>query len=215
MSKLLLLAGFLWLMLLPAATATSSPALNTLSAMRGAATAIEIFKMETGAFPNVAQWNNEVRKQAHGERWPTMHDFWGRDFIYRAPGEHAAYTLYSVGADGVDNGGVGDDISYGSGVNDGYYPKSGRPLARSVALVGGVITLGSLFLARWLSWWVIRAVFALLATATTLGADSLWENNSLSDWDALDLFAYALALFVFIRIALDLRNAQPLLRLND
>jgi hypothetical protein len=39
-------------------------------------------------------------------------DYWGNRFIYRFPGEISGrnYDLYSVGPNGVDDGGGGDDV---------------------------------------------------------------------------------------------------------
>ena len=39
-------------------------------------------------------------------------DPWGHNYIYRAPGEHGAFDIISLGADGAEGGsGVAADIS--------------------------------------------------------------------------------------------------------
>ena len=57
-----------------------------------------------------------IRKPSSGERWngPYLRkalvpkDAWGKEFIYKAPGEHGDFDLYSLGADGAE-GGEGED----------------------------------------------------------------------------------------------------------
>ena len=78
------------------------------------AAGIDLYRLEVGqlptdlnalieAPPNVTRWNGPyLRKKV----LPT--DPWGRDYLYRVPGQHGAYDLWSHGADGVA-GGDGDN----------------------------------------------------------------------------------------------------------
>jgi hypothetical protein len=45
----------------------------------------------------------------------TFEDVWGRELVYRFPSRHldAMFDLYSLGPNGRDEGGEGDDISCG------------------------------------------------------------------------------------------------------
>jgi general secretion pathway protein G len=57
-----------------------------------------------------------IEKPSGADRWngPYLRksvvpkDPWGREFLYRAPGEHGDFDLYSLGGDGSD-GGDGED----------------------------------------------------------------------------------------------------------
>lgn len=80
-------------------------------------TALDLFSLEVGRYPttqeglealiqkpgNVRFWNGPYLKKK-----VIRMDPWGNDYIYRAPGDHGDYDLYSLGADNRD-GGEGDD----------------------------------------------------------------------------------------------------------
>ena len=53
--------------------------------------------------PGATRWNGPYVKKAS-----VLTDPWGRPYGYRAPGQHGAFDLYSLGADGRP-GGKGDD----------------------------------------------------------------------------------------------------------
>jgi len=53
--------------------------------------------------PGAEEWNGPYLKQ---KKMPL--DPWGRPYIYRSPGEHGDYDLYTLGADGAP-GGVGEN----------------------------------------------------------------------------------------------------------
>jgi len=53
--------------------------------------------------PGAEEWNGPYLKQ---KKMPL--DPWGRPYIYRNPGEHGDYDLYTLGADGAP-GGVGEN----------------------------------------------------------------------------------------------------------
>ena len=53
--------------------------------------------------PQLEAWNGPYLKNRD-----SLIDPWGRPYLYRSPGQHGDYDLYSLGADGKD-GGDGDD----------------------------------------------------------------------------------------------------------
>ena len=75
---------------------------------------IDLYKLEVGDYPpslealvrapaGVARWNGPyLRKKV------IPSDPWGNPFVYRIPGEHGPYDLYSLGADNIE-GGEGED----------------------------------------------------------------------------------------------------------
>ena len=83
-------------------------------------TALDLFHLDVGRYPseeeglkalvlrpeNLSQWAGPYLEKG------VPKDPWGRDYIYKCPGEHGSYDLISLGADGQP-GGEGDnaDIS--------------------------------------------------------------------------------------------------------
>jgi len=85
------------------------------------ASALDLFYLDAGRYPSsaeglmalirptagVAAWNGPYLK---GGSLPD--DPWGKPYIYRSPGQHGAYDLISLGADGQEGGtGAAADIS--------------------------------------------------------------------------------------------------------
>ena len=85
------------------------------------ASALDLFNLDAGRYPStsegldalvhrtpgVAAWNGPYLK---GGNVPM--DPWNHAYIYRAPGEHGAFDIISLGADGQEGGsGVAADIS--------------------------------------------------------------------------------------------------------
>jgi hypothetical protein len=60
------------------------------------------------------------------------------------PGEHDQYDLYSIGPNGVDEGGLRDDVSAWAGVNPGFHYKAGKVSGR-IALIGTMLLAALLF----------------------------------------------------------------------
>ena len=75
--------------------------------------AIDLFRLDVGRPPTqqetlaaliqrpsgLTKWRGPyLKKQA------TLVDPWGRQFLYRQPGRHGAYDLYSLGADNAEGG---------------------------------------------------------------------------------------------------------------
>jgi len=79
--------------------------------------ALELYFLEVGQYPSssmglkaliekpsgVNNWDGPYLKNANG-----IFDPWGREFIYRYPGDHNEFDVYSLGADNAF-GGSGDD----------------------------------------------------------------------------------------------------------
>jgi general secretion pathway protein G len=75
--------------------------------------ALDIYRLDTGNYPQshqglralvesvdgVDNWNGPYLKKTRLPKDP-----WGADYIYRFPGEHSDYDLYSLGADGAEGG---------------------------------------------------------------------------------------------------------------
>jgi len=77
---------------------------------------LDLFHLEVGRYPRtdeglqalvappagVSNWNGPYLKKK------VPKDPWGNDFLYRSPGQHGPYDLFSYGADGAE-GGEGDN----------------------------------------------------------------------------------------------------------
>lgn len=80
-------------------------------------TALDLYHLDMGRYPttqdgldaliskpgNARFWNGPYLKKK-----VIREDPWGNEYIYRSPGEHGDYDLYSLGADNRE-GGTGDD----------------------------------------------------------------------------------------------------------
>ncbi len=85
--------------------------------------ALDMFKLDNGFYPTTEQglealiekptMTPEPKKYREGgyiKKLPV--DPWGGSFIYRCPGEHGEYDLFSMGPDGQEGGeGKGKDIT--------------------------------------------------------------------------------------------------------
>lgn len=82
--------------------------------------ALDLYRLDVGGYPagpeglaalvapveSVAGWNGPYLRKAG-----MLIDPWGRPFLYRQPGKHGAYDLYSYGADGQEGGeGANGDV---------------------------------------------------------------------------------------------------------
>jgi general secretion pathway protein G len=89
--------------------------------MQSFASALDLYSLDAGRYPStaeglealvrrtpgVAAWNGPYLK---GDNVPN--DPWNHPYIYRAPSEHGAYDIVSLGSDGQEGGtGVAADIS--------------------------------------------------------------------------------------------------------
>jgi general secretion pathway protein G len=82
-------------------------------------TALEQFEVDCGRFPSTAEGLNALITRPAGiseTRWrPYLKniykDSWGRDFVYRCPGQHNTngFDIFSYGRDGLSKSGGDDD----------------------------------------------------------------------------------------------------------
>ncbi|MCU0586581.1 MAG: type II secretion system major pseudopilin GspG [Syntrophobacteraceae bacterium] len=74
-------------------------------------TALDAFRLDMGRYPSGEEGLDALRKSSGQGPWDGPYlskevppDPWGRPYLYRSPGEHGDYDLYSTGADGQDGG---------------------------------------------------------------------------------------------------------------
>jgi len=71
------------------------------------ASAIEAFRLDVGRYPNsleeLISSNDPKWRGPYLAKKQIPKDPWGRDYVYKYPGEHAPYDLYSLGPDGQLN----------------------------------------------------------------------------------------------------------------
>lgn len=78
--------------------------------------ALDQYRLDVGRYPSTEQGLNALMVQPSGaSKWlgPYLKkgippDPWGRPYVYKAPGEHSDFDLYSYGRDG-NQGGTGED----------------------------------------------------------------------------------------------------------
>lgn len=75
-------------------------------------TALDTFRLDVGRYPSTQEGLEALRRQS-GEitKWDGPYlkkevplDPWGKPYIYKSPGEHGPYDLFSYGSDGVPGG---------------------------------------------------------------------------------------------------------------
>lgn len=79
-------------------------------------TALDTFRLDAGRYPTSQEGLEALRRQPGGvPKWDGPYlkkevplDPWGKPYIYKSPGDHGSYDLFSYGADGVP-GGEGDN----------------------------------------------------------------------------------------------------------
>jgi hypothetical protein len=138
-------------------------------------------------------------------RGETPLDEWGRPLVYRAPGKHGDFDLYSCGANGVDQDGHLDDISNWAGVNDGFHWKATWPAGRFTIAIGVVLGMGTLLLYRFFRWRIIAPLAAsLVCLGVFLGCLLLMHpgvvptrNQPLGVCSAVAFCAFGLLLIFF------------------
>jgi general secretion pathway protein G len=77
---------------------------------------LQLFSFDMGRYPNSAEGlESLVRNPGNNDAWKGPYlakdlprDPWGRVYVYRSPGLHGDYDLFSCGADGAEGG--DDDI---------------------------------------------------------------------------------------------------------
>ena len=72
--------------------------------------ALDMYRLEKKRYPTTNEGLEAIKSYLKKEEIPK--DPWGNDYIYKSPGEHGDYDLYSLGADGEEGGeGVNQDIT--------------------------------------------------------------------------------------------------------
>ncbi|MCH7794885.1 MAG: type II secretion system major pseudopilin GspG [Proteobacteria bacterium] len=68
---------------------------------------LDLYRLEVGRYPSEDE-GLEVLVGGPLKKADALVDPWGQPYLYRIPGEHGEYDLYSLGADG-EEGGEGED----------------------------------------------------------------------------------------------------------
>ena len=125
----IMLVGIFALSFAPLAQAWSSPAARTESEIKQLSISVEVYRSSFGKLPPPENYWVEVSRTGIQlpDRTERPRDNWGRPFVYRAPGRHGDFDLYSLGADGIDQDGARDDISNWAGVT---MATTGKPLGQ-------------------------------------------------------------------------------------
>lgn len=74
--------------------------------------ALELYRLDTGHYPSTEQGLRALLDKPGDEaRWDGPYlkkglppDPWGRAYVYKSPGEHGDFDLYSLGKDGQPGG---------------------------------------------------------------------------------------------------------------
>lgn len=127
--------------------AAGSPERDTLAHVSALRAAIETHQKATGALPaNTRQLGTVARLYAPGLplQSEVPLDGWQRPVVYRPPAaEGGAFTLYSMGENGVDDGGEGDDIG-GPEAETAHRQQLGVERALQLLPLAAVLVLGPL-----------------------------------------------------------------------
>jgi general secretion pathway protein G len=84
------------------------------------ATALDLFNLDVGHYPTTEEGLKALREKPEDlPSWggPYLdkaipNDPWGHHYVYKCPGDHGPYDLYSFGADGTEGGqGENQDIT--------------------------------------------------------------------------------------------------------
>ncbi len=103
------------LMLVPhRADAWSSRASKTYYKVKYAEGMVEEYRQISGKLPDLHTCWDSLRKDYQsafpGDSDPFL-DHWKQQLVYKTPGSHGEFDVYSIGADGINNQGEKDDIS--------------------------------------------------------------------------------------------------------
>lgn len=73
--------------------------------------ALDAFRLDVGRYPTTEEGLQALRKNPGVPKWEGPYlpkdipkDPWGNDYVYKYPGEHGEYDIYSLGADGREGG---------------------------------------------------------------------------------------------------------------
>jgi len=75
-------------------------------------TALDTFRLDVGRYPTTEEGlDSLMRKPSSADRWDGPYlrkevplDPWQKPYIYKSPGDHGAFDLVSLGADGAQGG---------------------------------------------------------------------------------------------------------------
>ncbi len=82
-------------------------------------TALDAFRLDIGRYPTTEEGLKALREKPSGlDAWKGPYlpkeipmDPWGKPYIYKSPGEHGEYDLFTYGLDGVEGGeGENEDV---------------------------------------------------------------------------------------------------------
>ncbi len=84
-------------------------------------TALKIYRLDNYSYPNAQEGLGAlVNRPSNARNWKQdgyldrlPKDPWGRDYLYRRPGQHGPFDILSLGADG-NLGGEGEDADIGN-----------------------------------------------------------------------------------------------------
>ena len=73
---------------------------------------LDLYRLQVGRYPGDEGLNALMEQPADAPNWDgpylkkadSLIDPWGRPYLYRFPGEHGDYDLYTLGADGQEDG---------------------------------------------------------------------------------------------------------------
>ncbi len=73
---------------------------------------LDLYRLQVGRYPSDEGLNALMEAPADAPNWDgpylkkadSLIDPWGRPYIYRFPGQHGDYDLYTLGADGQEDG---------------------------------------------------------------------------------------------------------------
>jgi hypothetical protein len=192
----------------------SSPSSQTYHDLWGLDRGILLFHAEKGRYPDPKHLRQELQDADIRDPDSDIRDRWGREFIYRLPGEHGPYDLYSAGPDGVDDRGAGDDISMWAGVNEGFHWKRNWPRGRRVLVSSILVGLFLLPAGYWLRWrFILPFAGVIVSLGIVIGCHLLLHpgvvpsrNNPLLVWIVL---ASVLLVISAVACALSLRPPPP------
>ena len=157
--------------------AYSSYATRTRSDIFGLSIALTAYQMEFGRFPPSDRYWEELERAKMWHPPPRSPgqplDAWGHPLIYRLPGKHGPFDLYSFGMNGIDEDGGHDDISNWAEVQDGFYWKSTWPLGRWTLAGAGLFWVIFFLLRRLPRWRAIALLFACIGSICT-GLGLIW-----------------------------------------
>lgn len=106
-------------------------------------------------------------------------DSWGHELMVRIPGTHEEVDIHSVGPDGIDQSGAGDDISSWSGVNEGYHYKRTWPLGRALLMNHSICGLVFLAAAWWMKWPVVLSISGMITSSGVMLGCHLLQHPGL------------------------------------